>query len=247
MKDLFSAQSKGYAQYRPAYPKLLYRHILAQASGRESAWDCATGNGQAAIALSPHFQQVYATDLSAKQLAEATPAPNVHYRQAPAEDSGLPDASIDLITVAQALHWFGFERFFGEARRVLRPGGLLAAWGYDLLRFDDAELDAELRLFYQGETAPYWDAARSHIDDRYARIPFPFTLLPSPDFRIEISWTLADLAGFLDTWSAVQTCICTTGRNPVAIFSKKLANRFPVEQRWAGHFPVFLKMGHWGA
>ena len=151
--DHFSVVSTVYARFRPRYPEALF--WLAQvAPGRELALDCATGNGQAAVGLAGHFARVIATDASAAQIEAAAATPRVEYRVAPAEASGLPDASCDLVCAAQALHWLDRPAFFAEARRVLVPGGVVAFWGYLRLRTGDAELDAELDRFHDVVVGP---------------------------------------------------------------------------------------------
>ena len=141
-KDYFSNHAIAYAQFRPRYPRALFSYLAEVAPARETAWDCATGNGQTAHALTEHFAHVIATDGSQEQLNQATPHERITYRRATAEDSGLDAASSDLVTVSQALHWFDFDAFYREARRVLRPSGVWAVWSYDLLRVTP-EIDAD--------------------------------------------------------------------------------------------------------
>ena len=130
MKDNFSSQAASYAQYRPGYPKELFDFILAQITGREVAWDCATGNGQTAKELAPYFEKVFATDISAKQLENAVQASNIFYSIQPAEQTNFEENSFDLVTVSQALHWIQFDPFYSEVKWVTRPGGWLAVWMY---------------------------------------------------------------------------------------------------------------------
>jgi SAM-dependent methyltransferase len=170
--DHFSAHAAHYARHRPSYPPELFAWLAAQSPARELAWDCATGNGQAALALAEHFQRVHATDFSAEQLAQATPHPRVGYLQAPAEASGLAAQSCDLVTVAQALHWFCHERFFAEVRRVLKPGGLFAAWTYTLLH-GDPELTEIVRDYSTNTVGAWWPPERRWVDLGYRGMPFP--------------------------------------------------------------------------
>ena len=200
--DRFSAQAAGYARYRIAYPAALYAWLLPQVAGRERAWDCATGNGQVAAVLAEHFIRVDATDLSAQQLAQAAPRPNVHYHTAPAEHTPFPAQRFDLITVAQAVHWFEPAAYHAEVRRVARPGAVLAEWGYNFCRTDSAAVNAALDRFHDETSAPYWDANRGHITDEYARISFPFAEVQNARFEEQRRWTAADMLGYLRTWSA---------------------------------------------
>ncbi len=178
-KDHFSDQSGDYLRYRPSYPDALFAYLAEISPTRHLAWDCATGSGQAAQGLSAHFEKVIATDASAAQIDSAIPTANVHYRVASAESSGLPDHSVDLVTVAQALHWLDLERFYDEVRRVLKPGGLLAVWSYNLLRTDSA-IDAQVDAFYSRTVGPYWPPERRWIENGYRDLPFPFPEMAPP-------------------------------------------------------------------
>ncbi|MCP4377042.1 MAG: class I SAM-dependent methyltransferase, partial [bacterium] len=202
-KDHFSDQSGDYLRYRPSYPGALFAFLAEIPPMQHRAWDCATGSGQAAHGLSTHFERVIATDASAAQIDSAVPAANVHYRVAPAEASGLPDRSVDLVTVAQALHWLDLERFYGEVRRVLKPGGLLAVWSYNLLRTDPA-IDAEVDAFYSHTVGPYWPPERRLVESGYRDLPFPFPELDTPPFAMTARWRLEQLLGYLGTWSATK-------------------------------------------
>ncbi|MBV9987935.1 MAG: class I SAM-dependent methyltransferase, partial [Chitinophagaceae bacterium] len=173
MKDNFSSQSQNYAQFRPHYPAELFSYLLGLVKERESAWDCGTGNGQVAGVLADHFGLVQATDISQQQLDQAISKPNIHYSVQSAEKTGFADAAFDLITVAQAIHWFRFHEFYSEVKRTLKPGGLLAVIGYGLLR-TDAALQQLLDDFYRNTVGVYWDAERRYIDEAYTTIPFPF-------------------------------------------------------------------------
>lgn len=125
--DHFRSVATSYAQFRPHYPEALFRWVAAQSPNHQAVWDCGSGSGQATEGLAQHFATVEATKISAARHAQAPPLRNVHYRVAPAERSGLPDASMDAVVVAQALHWFSLNAFYDEVRRVLRPGGLVVA------------------------------------------------------------------------------------------------------------------------
>lgn len=201
--DHFSGHAADYAKFRPGYPEALFDWLAGLPANRHRAWDCGCGNGQASRPLAERFDQVHATDLSARQIAEAPPHPRISYRAAPADQSGLPDASVDLITVAQALHWFDFDRFYAEARRVLKPGGVLAAWTYQLLRAEPA-LDVLLVDFYTRVIGSWWPPERKWVDEGYRTLPFPFTEIAAPAFEIRLQWQLEDLLAYLRTWTATR-------------------------------------------
>lgn len=212
--DLFSTHAATYAAARPDYPNELYRFVVELVPGRDAAWDCATGNGQAARDLARYFTRVVATDASAGQIAQAQPAANIEYRVAAAEASGLPDRSQQLVTVAQALHWLDLDRFYGEVRRVTVPGGVIAAWSYGACSAG-ADVEALLREFEHGTVAPYWHAARRWVDEGYRTIPFPFSEIPAPTFQLRVRWTLPQLGLYLSSWSAVAAYRRERGEDPV--------------------------------
>jgi SAM-dependent methyltransferase len=241
--DHFSAHAADYARHRPSYPPELFTWLAQQCRAQDVAWDCATGNGQAARALADHFRRVHATDLSAEQIAQATPHPRIDYRVAPAEASGLGDRRCDLVAVAQALHWFCNDRFYTEVIRVLKPGGLFAAWTYTLLQ-GEPELNAMMADFHGNVVGPYWPAERRWVDLGYRDMPFPFADIATPDFEIRLDWTLADLLAYLRTWSATQRCIRETGADPCMAFGKRLKEIWPdPETRKAIIWPVVLRCG----
>ncbi|CAN5214328.1 class I SAM-dependent methyltransferase [soil metagenome] len=221
-KDHFSTQAADYAKYRPDYPQELYDFMLLNGRGSHVAWDCGTGNGQVAVVLSDFFEYVVATDPSAKQIENAMPAPNVEYSVAPAEASGLPDNSVDLITVGQAVHWFDFERFYAEARRVAKPEALILIWGYGLHSIN-REVDAVINEFYYHTIGSYWPPERKHLDNEYRDIPFPFQQIDVPPLVMEQQWTLEDVVGYLSTWSSVQAYIKANKTNPLQALWPKLS------------------------
>src|SRR6186713_313166 len=194
-KDLFSAQAAGYARYRPGYPEAMIEQILSQVPQKEAAWDCATGNGQAAILLAPHFSHVEATDISKDQLSRALQHPSIHYSVSPADTTTFEDNSFDLITVAQAYHWLPFTAFHQEAARVGRPGCLLAIWGYGLIESTDPALHTLIGHFYTDTIGAYWDPERKYIDQQYRTVPFPFARPSYASFRIRVSWSPENLLG----------------------------------------------------
>ena len=243
-KDLFSKQASVYAKYRPSYPAEMIEYIVSCAGSRDTAWDCATGNGQAAALLAPYFKTVQATDSSEKQLQQATRADNIHYSVSLAEKTVFAAHTFDLITVAQAYHWFQFDAFEKEARRVAKPGAIIAVWCYTIPQCGDAAVDALTRDFYSETVGSYWDPERTYVDDNYSNIPFPYEELPSKEFSINMQWAPDDLPGYLNTWSSVQHFIKATGYNPVDEFAERLTARWPAgAASLPFSFPVFMRMG----
>jgi len=242
-KDLFSKQSDIYARYRPDYPSGLIDYILQFVSQHNKVWDCATGNGQAAIMLASHFQLVQATDISEKQLLNATPHPRIHYSIEAAENTTFPDNSFDLVTVAQAYHWFNFTAFHEEVKRVVKPNGIIAIWGYGLVTSEIDQLNTKIETFYSITVGPYWDPERKFIDDHYRTIPFPYVELPPKEFFIEKRWSLDDLTGFLNSWSSVQHFIKANAYNPVDRLKKDLQMEWPADDFITLRFPLFLRLG----
>ncbi len=223
-KDHFSGVSQAYSEFRPRYPEALFNFLAEVAPERRMAWDCAAGNGQASLDLARHFDQVIATDASEAQLQAAPDHPRVTYLVAPAEHSGLADSSIDLIAVAQALHWFDRDAFFREARRVLVEEGVLACWCYSAVGIpDEPDLDAAQRRFYDETIKGCWPPERALVDAEYAGIPFPFTEIPAPELFIEAHWSLPRLLGYVGTWSAVSRYRKLTGSDPLPVLANSLA------------------------
>ncbi|MFN8307535.1 MAG: class I SAM-dependent methyltransferase [Ferruginibacter sp.] len=242
MKDNFSRQSDLYAKYRPDYPAELFDHILRFVKEKELAWDCGTGNGQSAVPLSERFTKVYATDISRKQLAHAAQNLRIEYVLEPAEQTSLSDHSVDLITVAQAIHWFKFDAFYSEVRRVAKPGAVIAVWAYSLLRISGS-IDSILDNYHNNTLGPYWDPERKYVDDGYASIPFPFVPLETPSFSIERNWSLKDLAGYLNTWSALQKYQAVHSENPVPGIIAAVSGYWGAEEKRKVIFPVHLRLG----
>ncbi len=214
-RDHFSGVAEAYATFRPRYPPALFASLAAQAPRRATAWDCATGSGQAAVGLATHFERVIATDGSAAQLAAARPHPRVRYLCGLAEWAPVRAASVDLVSAAQSLHWFDIPRFFAEARRVLTPGGLVAAWCYGLAQVDPA-IDPVVGRFYRDTVGPYWPAQRQLVDTGYRTVPFPFAEIALPPVAMEEELTLEAFAGYVRTWSATQRYVAARGSDPVA-------------------------------
>jgi len=242
-KDHFSGHAAGYAQARPAYPEALFEWLAAQAPGRALAWDVATGNGQAAADLAMHFDTVFASDASAEQIANATAPANVRFAVEPAEACSLTDGSADLICVAQALHWFDHERFYPEVRRVLRAGGMFAAWTYRLNSVTP-QIDAVLLELYDGLVGPYWPPERRHIDTRYTELPFPFREITVPEIPMQTRATLPQYLAYLRTWSSVRRYLAAHGEDPVAMLEAKFARAWGnAELQRVVNWPLVLRVG----
>lgn len=243
MKDLFSAHSALYQQARPIYPANLLEQLLPYVPVRQCAWDCGAGSGQLTQLLAPHFQQVMATDISVKQLAQAPVLQNVNYQLQCAEQTDFPAHHFDLITVAQAIHWFDFEKFYAEVRRTLKPDGLLAVIGYGLIRTDQVRINLFIDELYFRILKGYWDAERRYIDEGYQTLPFPFQEYPVPAIQMDFQWTLAQLIDYLNTWSAVQHFQRRHQQNPVDLLRNQLQHN-DLNKKIAVSFPILLRLGH---
>jgi SAM-dependent methyltransferase len=220
--DHFSDRAGAYARFRPTYPAALFEWLAAESPGKSLVWDAGTGSGQAAHALAAHFDTVVATDASPEQLAEARAHPRVRYHRGLEADSGLTPASADLVTVAQALHWFNLQAFYGEVLRVIRPGGLLAVWCYGLHRVVP-EIDRVFDRFYGETVGPWWPAERAEVETGYRRLPFPFPELVAPVFNMAAALDMAGLLAYVGTWSAVRRKIASTGSDPMLELAGELA------------------------
>ena len=240
----FSRLAPAYASFRPGYPEGLFDYLGGLVSRHDLAWDCAAGSGQATIPLARRFNRVIATDISAAMLQQTPSHPAVECRVTPAEASGLADASADLVTVAQALHWLNPETFYPEAARVLVPGGVLAVWTYGVQYLDEPALDSVVRHFYADIVGPYWPPERRHVESGYRTLPFPFPELEPPVLAMEERWSLAQLLGYVGTWSATQRFRETVGHDPVDQLGQEL------EQHWGDpsavrriRWPLCLRVG----
>lgn len=241
MKDNFSTQAQGYAKYRPYYPPEMIAYIASFVQNKQFALDVATGNGQVAAELSGYFEQVFATDISEKQLANALQKDNITYKVERAEETSFADSQFDLITVAQAIHWFDFDAFYKEVYRILKPDGIFAVMGYGLFS-TSGEAGKLLKHFYYDITGPYWDAERRYLDENYTTIPFPFEELETKQFVNEFTWTFEQLTGYLETWSAVQHYINKNGTNPVDLIRDELKEYWEKGGKRVT-FPLLLRIG----
>ncbi len=242
MKDLFSDIAENYQRFRPEYPVKLLESISQYNVARDTAWDCATGNGQIARQLTPFYQRIFATDISANQLKNAIAHDRIEYSQQSAEKTNFPDHYFDLIIVGQAVHWFSFEDFYREVNRTLRPDGILALVGYHLVRIIP-EIDAIIDHYYHHIIGPYWDKERKYIDERYRTIPFPFAGIDMPEYDYTSSWTFDHLAGFLGTWSALKHFIKKNQCNPLEDLLPILKKAWGDVPERVIHFPVFSRIG----
>jgi SAM-dependent methyltransferase len=218
----------------------LFRWLGSIAPNRESAWDCATGSGQAAVELAEVFGRVVATDASEKQVANAEPHSRVEYRVGTAEQSGLEGGNFDVVTVAQALHWFDLDRFYGEVRRVLKSGGVVAAWAYKLATISP-QIDAVVNHYYSEVVGPYWPAERVLVE-KFEELPFPFAAVETPPFEMTAEWSVENLLGYLRTWSATQRFMAAELRDPLVQTEKQLREVWG-EEAWQVVWPMTVRVG----
>ena len=241
-KDHFSRQAQDYGLYRPHYPPALAAHVAGLAPSRALALDVATGNGQAALDLARHFELVLASDASASQLAHATAHPRVRYLRHTAERLPLAGGVADLLVAAQAAHWFDFARFYAEARRVLRPGGVVALWTYRSLRVDP-EIDRAIDRFYTEVVGRYWPPERRYVEAGYRTLPFPLEELPAPAFELVTDWPVERAIRYLGTWSAVDRYRAEEGRDPLPLIAAALAPLWPAGEVRRVVWPIHLRLG----
>jgi SAM-dependent methyltransferase len=243
MKDNFSIQASSYAKFRPVYPLALYEHLLKFIGSKNIAWDCGCGNGQVAGVLSGHFDLVIATDISPTQIQHAVQKPNVEYRVLPAEKTDIISGSLDLITVAQAIHWFNINEFYEEVRRVSKPRAILAIWCYDLPQIN-LNLNDVIGYLYEDILGDqFWDPERKLVEEHYQTIPFPFEEISLPEFHIQTQWNFDQLIGFLNSWSAVQHYVRKNNINPVEELSQQLKTAWGNEKIQKVTFPIYTRVG----
>jgi SAM-dependent methyltransferase len=241
-QDHFSERAALYSRFRPRYPDELFDWLSGLAPRHEVAWDCATGSGQAAAGLARRFDRVIATDASQKQIAMAARNDAIEYRVASASDSGLDSSSVDLITVAQAIHWLNRDEFYSEAGRVMRADGVIAIWCYGDPVIDDPALNEIVHEYNRGMIESYWRPERRIILDGLKTISFPFREVSAPDFVMEQSWTLAELAGYLRTWSATAAYVAAHGGDPVTRVEEAMSRIWAVERRTI-LWPLYVRCG----
>lgn len=242
--DKFSVQSDAYKKYRPTYPDDLYEVFLPLVKEKKECWDCGTGNGQVAVKLSNYFKKVYATDISENQIKLADKKPNIIYEVVRAEKTNFEENKFDLISVGQAIHWFDIQSFTREAKRVAKPDGIIAIWGYDLLKIEE-KIDEIINRFYSEIIGSYWNKERKHVDNQYESIAFEFKEIKAPKkLSIKTNWTFEELIGYLNSWSSVQNYIRENkGLNPVNEIYGELEKEWKGAQIKGVKFPIFMKMG----
>jgi len=242
-KDLFSKQADLYARYRPTYPKELYDYILSFVKEKNIAWDCATGNGQAAVVLADHFKKVIATDISEAQIEKATKKENIEYLVCPAESTPFAENTFDLVTVAQAYHWIKWDKFKGEVIRVCKPGAIVAVWVYYSHTTGNKNVDDAVHDFYENVTKSYWDYERKFVEEMYSTVEFNYELLPLKNFETILEWQREDLVGYISSWSAIQKFIKANGHSPIPIIKEEINKLWPDGEVKKVIFPIYLKLG----
>lgn len=242
-KDYFSGHADRYGAFRPTYPEALFEYLASLPAQSNVAWDCATGNGQAATGLAPYFQSVIATDASQKQLDSASPHGKIHYRVATAEACEIADRTVDLITVAQALHWLNLPAFYDEVRRVGKLGSVFAAWCYQLHTITP-EIDTVIYRLYSDILGAYWPPERRIVEEGYRNLSFPFEAIAPPAFAMTAHWDLNRVLGYLDTWSSAQRFRAERHEDPLAEISPALRSLWgnPDQERLVT-WPLHLRVG----
>ncbi|TGL69723.1 class I SAM-dependent methyltransferase [Leptospira kmetyi] len=241
-RDHFSSHSSSYSEFRPGYPDELFSYLKSLVPNGNVVWDCGTGTGQAAVSLGEVFQKVIATDPSANQISSAEQHKNVEYRVCKAENSTLENHEADLITVAQAFHWFDFEPFYKEAIRVGKKGGILAIWGYNMHRITPS-VDALVDKLYGEIVDSYWPPERRYVEEEYKSIAFPFETITPPYFAMKEEWTVEHVLGYLRTWSSVQKYIQKNESDPVLLVEKEIRNAWGSVSSRTVEWPLFFKIG----
>ena len=239
-KDLFSRQASEYARFRPTYPPGLFEWVAGVPARREVAVDVATGNGQAAVALAPYFARVVGVEPSAEQLANAIEAARVEYLVGSAEATGVEAGVADLVTVAQAFHWFKHDAFFEEVRRIAQPGAALAVWCYGLTNITP-EVDAAVYELYEDLLGEYWEPERKLVETGYRTINVPFEEIAAPSFAMQMTWTLEHLLGYLGTWSPRKKFIERHGQDPIAVVLPRLTTAWGDVGERTLHWPLSLR------
>lgn len=242
MKDNFSLQSDKYAKYRPTYPIDFFNYMNSNVTTKKNAWDCGTGNGQVAFELAKSFNHVFATDISQSQIDNALKANNINYSVQPAEKTNFDNQKFDLIVVAQAIHWFDFEKFYTEVKRTSKNNAIICIVGYGKMEISK-QIDDLITFFYSNTIGKYWDKERSYIDENYKTIPFPFEELQPPKFENKHLWNFEHLIGYLNTWSAVKHFIKQNGTNPIDELKPKLKQHWNDSETKEVEFPILLRIG----
>lgn len=239
-QDHFSKQANIYLQARPSYPDELFAYLASLAPGKQLCWDCATGNGQAAVSVAKYFEKVIATDGSDKQIANAIATPNVVYRVGTAEESGLEDSSVDLITVATAAHWFKHDAFYAEAERVAKPNGVLAVWTYSEAGIN-AEIDTLMEWFMYDYLHDYWPDGRWYVRNKYTTLPFPYKAIDTPIFYCKMEWDVQHWLNYVKSWSAYNAYVTKHSTHPLDVLVPKLNTLWPEGETKLVTWPLHLK------
>lgn len=242
IKDNFSVNAVDYATYRPTLPIEFYEFLYSKVNEFDTAWDCGAGNGQAALILAEKFKKVFGTDISEKQLTQAPKKENIHYLLERAEATTLSDNCVDLVTVAQAVHWFDFDAFNKEVLRVGKPNGIIALVTYYLLRINN-DIDKLIDKLYWEITREYWDKERQYVDDKYMTIPFPYKEIKSPELSIMLEWNIEQVIGYLRTWSGVQHYIKQKSEDPILRIEPELRAAWGADIVKKVRFPLFIRTG----
>ena len=239
----FATEAAEYAHLRPTYPDNLFEFLATIVASRNIAWDCATGNGQAATHLARHFGQVIATDESGEMIAQAPCDPRITYWVAEAEDCGIEDDVVDLVTVASAIHWFDLDRFYAEVRRVVKPGGVIAAWTYYTPVFGSA-IDAIIQRLVHDVLGAYWDKRLHYVVDEFHDLPFPFEPIEAPPFQTDMKWDMQDLLAYFETWSSSVKYREANHARPTTLIESDLARAWgDPHQKRDLHFPLYMRLG----
>jgi SAM-dependent methyltransferase len=239
--DHFSSTAQRYAQYRPHYPRALADVLADRCERHDAAWDAGAGNGQLSVLLATRFAKVYAHEPSQAQLDQAQPAPNVEYRCAKAEDSALPDASVDLAVAAQAAHWFDWPRYVAEVERIARPGALVALVSYGIM-YVDSEADAIVARYYHDDVGAYWPKGREHVENGYRDLVWPWPAVDAPAVDMQCEWTREELCGYIATWSATVKRIEARGPDAYEALCSRLAAVWPDGERRIVRWPLAIRL-----
>ncbi len=242
MKDNFSEKSNNYKQFRPNYPSEIFDFVFSKIKDFNIAWDCGTGTGQIVTNLAPHFDKVFATDISIKQIENAEKFDNVEYSVLPAEKTNFANETFDLVIVGQAIHWFDFEKFYQEAKRTSKKDAILVVVGYGRVKINDT-IDKVVDQLYYDILGKYWDKERKYIDKNYATIPFPFQEIKTPTFINSYSWSLEHLIGYFETWSAAKHYQKQNSINPVELIIDNLKAVWPENETQTVNFPILQRVG----
>ncbi len=234
--DNLFQRGQHYQQFRPSYPDTLFEWLSAQSPTTDIAVDVGCGSGQASRGLEPHFKQVIGTDISFRQL-QAAPTSAAVFIASQAHQLPLADACVDLITVAQAFHWFDQTAFFSEAERILKPGGVMALVSYGLC--DVKGLEGKVRAFHDGALGPWWPAERADVLAGHPHAQLHWPTLPFAQTTIKREWSVEAFIGYLDTWSALVRA-ARAGKHPLAPFSEELRKQWGPNTRTV-HWPLRVR------